>query len=72
MLAAVDDLSRHGQRTIIESPQNVLGRGEVEKQLIAMTPLGRLGKPSVIGKVVVFRDSNWLTGEIILASGGLR
>jgi 3-oxoacyl-[acyl-carrier protein] reductase len=48
---------------------------EVEKQLIAMTPVGRIGTPADIAKVVVFLasdDSSWLTGEIILASGGLR
>jgi 3-oxoacyl-[acyl-carrier protein] reductase len=46
-----------------------------EKQLVAMTPLGRVGTPADIAKVVVFLasdDSGWLTGEIILASGGLR
>jgi 3-oxoacyl-[acyl-carrier protein] reductase len=48
---------------------------EFEKQLVAMTPLGRVGTPPDIAKVVVFLasdDSCWLTGEIILASGGLR
>jgi 3-oxoacyl-[acyl-carrier protein] reductase len=49
--------------------------GEFEKQLVAMTPLGRIGTPSDIARVAVFLasdDSGWLTGEIILASGGLR
>lgn len=48
---------------------------EFEKQLVAMTPLGRIGQPSDIAKVVLFlasADSDWLTGETILASGGLR
>lgn len=48
---------------------------EFERQLIAMTPLGRVGMPSDIAKVVAFLasdDSGWLTGEVILASGGLR
>jgi 3-oxoacyl-[acyl-carrier protein] reductase len=48
---------------------------EFEKQLVAMTPLGRPGTPVDIAKVVVFLasdDAGWLTGEIILASGGLR
>ncbi|MBL8823030.1 MAG: glucose 1-dehydrogenase [Planctomycetia bacterium] len=47
----------------------------IEKQLIAMTPLGRMGTPEDIAKVVAFLasdDSGWLTGEVILASGGLR
>jgi 3-oxoacyl-[acyl-carrier protein] reductase len=54
----------------------VIGVGsEFEKQLISMTPLGRIGQPSDIAKVAVFLasdNSGWLTGEIILASGGLR
>lgn len=48
---------------------------EFEKQLVATTPLGRIGTPADIAMVVVFLasdDSGWLTGEIILASGGLR
>jgi 3-oxoacyl-[acyl-carrier protein] reductase len=48
---------------------------EFEKQLVAMTPLGRIGTPSDIAKVAVFLasdDSGWLNGEIIVASGGLR
>ncbi len=48
---------------------------EFETQLVARTPLGRIGTPSDIAKIVVFLasdDSGWLTGEIILASGGLR
>lgn len=48
---------------------------DFEKQLIAMTPLGRVGTPADIAKVVAFLasdDSGWLTGEIIQASGGLR
>lgn len=54
----------------------VLGDGGAfESQMVAMTPLGRVGQPSDIAKVVVFlasADSAWLTGEIVLASGGLR
>ena len=49
--------------------------GEFEKQLVSMTPLGRIGTPSDIARIAVFLasdDSGWLTGDIILASGGLR
>ena len=48
---------------------------DLERQLVALTPLGRMGTPSDIAKVVAFlasEDSGWLTGEVILASGGLR
>ena len=43
--------------------------------LIAQTPLGRGGQPDDIGLIAVFLasdDSRWLTGECLLASGGLR
>jgi 3-oxoacyl-[acyl-carrier protein] reductase len=48
---------------------------EMEKQMVAQTPLGRLGQPGDIGTIAVFlasADSNWLTGELLLASGGMR
>jgi 3-oxoacyl-[acyl-carrier protein] reductase len=48
---------------------------DFEKGLVAQTPLGRIGQASDIAPVAVFlasADSGWLTGEIILASGGLR
>jgi NAD(P)-dependent dehydrogenase (short-subunit alcohol dehydrogenase family) len=51
------------------------GAEVVEKHSLALTPLGRIGTPADIAKVVAFLasdDSGWLTGEIILASGGLR
>jgi len=46
---------------------------DFEKQMIAGTPLGRLGQPEDIAQVAVFLasdDSGWLTGERITASGG--
>jgi 3-oxoacyl-[acyl-carrier protein] reductase len=42
---------------------------------ISQTPLGRLGQPKEIATVVAFLASwhaQWVTGEVILASGGLR
>jgi 3-oxoacyl-[acyl-carrier protein] reductase len=48
---------------------------DFEKEFIAQTPLGRIGKPGDIASIVVFLasdDSGWLTGEILLASGGMR
>lgn len=45
------------------------------KELVARTPLGRQGKPEDIAPLAVFlasADGAWLTGEVILASGGLR
>jgi 3-oxoacyl-[acyl-carrier protein] reductase len=46
-----------------------------EKQMVAQTPLGRLGQPEDIAPVAVFlasAASGWVTGEIIKASGGYR
>ena len=54
----------------------VIGVGsDSEKQMIALTPLGRIGQPSDIAPTAVFLasdESGWLTGEIICASGGWR
>jgi 3-oxoacyl-[acyl-carrier protein] reductase len=46
-----------------------------EKDIVAQTPLGRIGQPDDIAAVAVFLasdDSRWVTGEQILAGGGLR
>ena len=48
---------------------------DFEKDLVSRTPLGRIGQPEDIGRVAVFlasSDSNWLTGERVVASGGLQ
>src|ERR1700686_385420 len=46
-----------------------------QKQFEAQTPLGRIAQPEDIASIAVFlasADSGWLTGETIIASGGLR
>ena len=48
---------------------------DFQKQFEAQTPLGRIGQPDDIAPIAVFlasADSGWLTGETLLASGGLR
>lgn len=48
---------------------------DFEKGIVAQTPLGRVGQPNDIADVAVFlasEDSRWLTGEQLLAGGGLR
>ena len=48
---------------------------DFEKQLVSQTPLGRMGPPTDIAPVAVFlasADSAWLTGEVLVVSGGLR
>ena len=48
---------------------------DFQKQFEAQTPLGRIGQPDDIAPIAVFlasADSGWMTGETVLASGGLR
>jgi 3-oxoacyl-[acyl-carrier protein] reductase len=48
---------------------------DLEKALVAQTPLGRVGQPDDIADVAVFLasgNSRWLTGEVLLVGGGLR
>ena len=49
--------------------------GDLAKQVIAQTPLGRLGQPEDIGRMAVFLasdDSGWVNGETIRGAGGFR
>jgi 3-oxoacyl-[acyl-carrier protein] reductase len=48
---------------------------EMRKQVEAQTPLGRIGKPHDIAGAAVFlasSDSSWITGEMLVISGGNR
>jgi 3-oxoacyl-[acyl-carrier protein] reductase len=48
---------------------------DFESGTVAQTPLGRIGQPKDIAAIAVFLasdDSAWLTGEQILAGGGVR
>jgi 3-oxoacyl-[acyl-carrier protein] reductase len=48
---------------------------DFEKVLITQTPLGRSGQPGDIASIAVFlasNDSGWITGEQLLATGGMR
>ena len=48
---------------------------EMEQALTSMTPLGRVGQVDDIAPIVTFLasdDARWVTGELILGSGGLR
>jgi 3-oxoacyl-[acyl-carrier protein] reductase len=48
---------------------------EMEREAVKQTPLGRGGKVDDIAKIAVFLasdDSGWMTGEQLIASGGVR
>ena len=48
---------------------------DFHKNAVSQTPLGRTGQPNDIAPIAVFLasdDSRWLTGETIIASGGVR
>ncbi|CAD6555284.1 glucose 1-dehydrogenase [Paraburkholderia sabiae] len=48
---------------------------DFETMAVSQTPLGRVGQPRDIASIAVFLasdDSGWLTGERIVASGGMR
>lgn len=48
---------------------------EFRKQIEAQTPLGRIGQPIDIAPAVLFLaspDADWITGEMLYISGGLR
>ena len=64
--------------SISPGPVATEGTAGFEQMFDAMaqqTPLGRIGQPADIGKVVAFfasDDSSWINGEAILLAGGLR
>jgi 3-oxoacyl-[acyl-carrier protein] reductase len=70
----VNSINPGGVETEGTHTAGVIG-SDFEKQMIAQTPLGRLGQPDDIAPIAVFlasADSGWLTGEAFIASGGMR
>jgi 3-oxoacyl-[acyl-carrier protein] reductase len=54
--------------------QGIIG-SDFEKNVLAQTPLGRIGQPQDVAKVVLFlasEDSGWVSGDTLLASGGVQ
>ncbi|WP_250537025.1 glucose 1-dehydrogenase [Caballeronia sp. AZ10_KS36] len=48
---------------------------DMEKGMVAMTPLGRAGRPDDIARAVVFLasdDARWITGDHVNVAGGLQ
>lgn len=58
---------------VTETDGLVLEQGQID-QLIAQTPLGRLGQPADVANAVallVSDDAHWITGQHIRANGGI-
>ncbi|MBI1204277.1 MAG: glucose 1-dehydrogenase [Rhodopseudomonas sp.] len=70
----VNTIAPGGVETEGTHTAGVIG-SDLEKQLVAGTPLGRIGQPDDIARVALFLasdDAGWVTGERITASGGYR
>jgi 3-oxoacyl-[acyl-carrier protein] reductase len=70
----VNTIAPGGVETEGTHTAGVIG-SDLEKQMVANTPLGRLGQPDDIARVALFLasdDSGWVTGERITAAGGHR
>jgi 3-oxoacyl-[acyl-carrier protein] reductase len=70
----VNSLNPGGVETEGAHTAGVIGT-EFQRSMVAQTPLGRFGQPADIAPVAAFLasdDSAWLTGEVLVASGGYR
>jgi 3-oxoacyl-[acyl-carrier protein] reductase len=68
----VNTLAPGGVETEGTHTAGIIG-SDFEKQMVASTPLGRIGQPDDIAKAAVFLasdDSGWITGERIVVAGG--
>jgi 3-oxoacyl-[acyl-carrier protein] reductase len=76
--AAASELGRFGITANIVSPgpiQTGWISPELEAQIVAETPLGRVGQPEDVADVIVFLASEqgrWVSGQMISVSGGRR
>ena len=76
--AAAEELGRYGMTANIVSPGPVQTgwiMPELEAQIAAETPLGRVGQPEELADVIVFlaaEQARWVTGQMISVSGGRR
>jgi 3-oxoacyl-[acyl-carrier protein] reductase len=75
-LSAAEELGRYGITVNVVCPgptQTGYITAEAEEELVAHTPLGRLGYPEDIANTIAFLASEqggWLTGNQIYAAGG--
>ncbi|WP_413292348.1 SDR family NAD(P)-dependent oxidoreductase [Bdellovibrio sp. HCB185ZH] len=70
----VNNIAPGGVETEGSKTLGMIG-SDMEKNIVAQTPLGRIGQPQDIAKIALFLasdDSGWITGERIQGAGGLR
>jgi 3-oxoacyl-[acyl-carrier protein] reductase len=70
----VNSINPGGVETEGTHTAGIIG-SDFEKQMVARTPLGRIGQPDDIARVAVFlasEESQWMTGEILVAAGGMQ
>jgi 3-oxoacyl-[acyl-carrier protein] reductase len=70
----VNSVNPGGVETEGAHTAGVMG-SEFEKAMIAGTPLGRMGQPEDIARVVAFlvsENAGWVTGEIVKVGGGFQ
>jgi 3-oxoacyl-[acyl-carrier protein] reductase len=70
----VNSLNPGGVETEGAHTAGVIGT-EFQRSMVAQTPLGRFGQPADIAPVAAVLasdDSAWLSGEVLVASGGYR
>lgn len=68
----VNSLNPGGVETEGTHAAGMIG-SDFEKQIVAQTPLGRLGRPDDIATAALFLasdDSRWVTGETLVVAGG--
>ncbi|WP_043632528.1 SDR family oxidoreductase [Nonomuraea candida] len=76
-LAAAHELAHLGVTANVINPGPVdtgWMSGEAREQLIAHTPLGRLGTPGDTGNLVAFLcspEGQWINGQLLMSNGGL-
>ena len=68
----VNSLNPGGVETEGTHSAGIIG-SDFEKQMVAGTPLGRIGQPDDIARAALFlasADSAWISGEALVAAGG--
>jgi 3-oxoacyl-[acyl-carrier protein] reductase len=70
----VNSINPGGVETEGTHTAGIIG-SDFEKYMVSQTPLGRMGQPDDIAPVAVFLasdDAKWVTGELLVVSGGMR